>query len=106
MPAASGAQPPQRSGSFQSNVSSMISTGFGFRRPVEVPSSPGGSPPPSPTGKSGVARTLAPNGQPRKVPAALFDEGSDKQLLTDAEEDIPAAGAARWSIGAGVGDGR
>lgn len=50
----------------------------------------------TPVGKTGVTRTLAPNGQPRKVPTALLAPGS-------APAKPPArldSGGGSWKIGA------
>ena len=63
----------------------------------------GGASPSSAAPKaSGVARVLAPNGQPRKVPAALVAAGALDELAGDEEGTTTAAGRAAWTIGSGA----
>ena len=52
---------------------------------------------------SGVARVLAPNGQPRKVPAALVAAGALDELAGDEEPPTAVGGSrAAWTIGSGA----
>ena len=50
----------------------------------------------------GVARMLAPNGQPRKMPAALLSEGGSAALqhFESLEEATPSELKQGWTIGA------
>ena len=50
----------------------------------------------------GVARMLAPNGQPRKMPAALLQSGDSEALqhFESLEEATPEELKHGWTIGA------
>lgn len=52
--------------------------------------------------RSGVARMLAPNGQPRKMPAALLADGGAAALqhFESLEEATPEELKQGWTIGA------
>ena len=52
--------------------------------------------------RSGVARMLAPNGQPRKMPAALLAEGGEAALqhFESLEDVTPEELKHGWTIGA------
>jgi hypothetical protein len=72
--------------------------------------------------RSGVARAVAPNGQPRKIPAAILAAGESGMRAFTADEDQPdSAKSDQWTIhsssegdnrgiygpvGVGVNDGR
>lgn len=52
-----------------------------------------------PGGKSMVARAVAPNGQPRKIPAALLAAGECGLKAYAADEDQPdSAKSDQWTI--------
>ena len=68
-------------------------------RGLSIRSSPSSSASLSNPGKSIVARAVAPNGQPRKIPAALLAAGESGLKAYAADEDQPdSAKSDQWKI--------
>jgi hypothetical protein len=86
--------PPPSTSRLASLVKGVAAAAAGLRSP--------GTPAPKPR-SSGTARVLAPNGQPRKVPAAAAAAGDLGAFAED--EEMPTAGSGRpaWTIGIGGG---
>jgi len=99
-PGASPSSSTPPSSSTTSRLTSFLGRLAGKGSPAAEAAAACSSPPvvASPGG-GGTARMVAPNGQPRKVPAALLAAGPAAMAAYGADEEPPAA-VAPWMIGA------